>query len=199
MKPAFFLVALLTLGHTVTAQSDSDTTTRKTMDIQKEIIVNKPIAEVWDLLGNRYGEGYKWARGLYHSEAQGSPVIEGAMCSNRSCETSFGHLNEEIRVFKPNEQLSYEVVEGFPGFIKKGVNNWYLTKVSETETRVSMRFEGETQGFAGVIMGPMMKMNLGKGLEGALFDFKHYVETGKPSPEKVKDQEKYLKKQKQAA
>ena len=169
------------------------------MDIQKETIVNKPIEEVWDLLGNRYGDGYKWARGLYHSEVQGAPTIEGAVCSNRSCETSFGHLNEEIRVFKPNEQLSYEVVEGFPGFIKKGVNNWYLTRISDHETKVAMRFVGETQGIAGAIMGPMMKMNLSKGLEGALYDFRHYLETGKPSPEKIKDNRKNEKKLKKAA
>jgi len=161
------------------------------MDIQKEIIVNQSIDQVWDLLGNRYGEGYKWARGLYHSEAQGNPTIEGAVCSNRACDTSFGQLDEEIRIFKPNQQLSYEVVEGFPNFIKKGVNNWYLEKISSQQTQVKMRFVGETQGLLGLIMGPMMKMNLAKGLAGALSDFKHYAETGKPSPAKVKDIQKH--------
>ena len=169
------------------------------MDVKKAIIVNKPVAEVWNVLGNQYGEADQWARGLYHSQAEGKPQIEGAVCNNRSCDTSFGQLWEEVRVFKPNEQLSYEVIKGFPGFIKKGVNNWYLTKVSNHQTKVSMHFVGETQGFLGLIMGPMMRMNLNKGLGEALSDFKHYVETGKPSPEKIRDNQKNHKRLQTAA
>ena len=169
------------------------------MDVKKELIVDKPISEVWEVLGNQYGSAYKWARGLYHSEGKGTPVLKDATCSNRTCDTSFGQLQEEVKVFKPNQQLSYEVIEGFPGFIKTGVNNWYLRKISEQRTEVTMHFVGETQGLMGMLMGPMMKMNLSKGLSQALQDFKYYVEHGKPSPEKIKDNTKNAKRIKQAA
>lgn len=166
------------------------------MEVKKEIIVNQSIGEVWEVLGNQYAEAYKWARGLYHSEGEGQPKIQGATCNNRLCDTSFGALREEVRVFKPNQQLSYEVIEGFPGFIKKGINNWYLKKVSETQTQVTMHFVGETQGVMGLLMGPMMKMNLNKGLGEALLDFKHYVEKGEPSPAKIRDNKKHAKRMK---
>ncbi|EAQ42431.2 hypothetical protein MED152_06915 [Polaribacter sp. MED152] len=169
------------------------------MEVKKEIIVNKSITEVWEVLGNQYGEAYKWARGLYHSEAHGLPKISGAICSNRTCDTSFGKLQEEVRVFKANEQLSYEVVKGFPSFIETGVNNWYLNEIGANRTKVTMHFVGKTEGFMGVIMGPMMKMNLKKGLGQALSDFKFYVENDKPSPEKLKDNKKNSKKLKAVA
>lgn len=169
------------------------------MEVKKEIIINKPIDEVWEVLGNQYGEAYKWARGLYHSEAHGKPKINGAVCSNRACDTSFGKLREEVKVFQPNKQLSYEVIEGFPSFVETGINNWYLSKLDDNRTKVTMHFQGKTTGIMGAIMGPMMKMNLKKGLGQALSDFKYYVENGKPSPEKIKDKKKNSKKLKSVA
>lgn len=165
------------------------------MDVKKEIAVNKPISEVWEVLGNQYADAYKWARGLYHSEGFGAPKLEGASCNNRTCDTSFGRIQEEIRVFDSNNYiLEYEVIKGFPGFIKQGINKWTLTKVNDRQTKVVMHFKGETQGFLGIIMGPMMGYQLKKNLGDVLGDFKYYVETGKPSPGKLKDAEKYAKK-----
>lgn len=169
------------------------------MEVQKEIIVNKSVQEVWEVLGNQYAQAYKWARGLYHSEGEGAPLIPGATCNNRSCDTSFGQIREEVRVFEPNQQLSYEVIEGFPGFVKKGVNNWYIKEVSPGKTKVQMHFVGDTQGLMGMVMGPMMKMQLSKGLGEVLGDFKYYVEQGRPSPEKIKDNQKNQHKVKAAA
>ena len=34
------------------------------MEFKREIIIHKPVAEVWEVLGNHYGEAYKWASGL---------------------------------------------------------------------------------------------------------------------------------------
>ena len=169
------------------------------MEVKKDIIVNRSLSAVWEVLGNQYTEAYKWSRGLYHSQGEGVPKLEGAACNNRSCDTSFGQIREEIRVFKPNQQLSYEVIEGFPGFIKQGINNWYLEKVSEDRTLVSMHFVGETQGILGILMGSMMRVNLNKGLGEALEDFKHYLEKGIPSPGKVKDNQKNQKRLRAAA
>lgn len=62
-----------------------------------------------------------------------------------------------------------------------------------------MRFSANTKGGIGAIMGPVMKMQLSTGLAGALADFKFYVETGQPSSEKIKDNEKNVKRLKVAA
>ena len=55
-----------------------------------------------------------------------------------------------------NHILEYEVIKGFPGFIKQGINRWDLKRISNEKTKVSMHFKGETQGLMGLIMGPMM-------------------------------------------
>ena len=157
------------------------------MEIKKSLILNAPIDRVWDVLGNDFGGAAKWASGLYHSEGYGAPQLAGAACNNRACDTSFGKIKEVIRVFDAkNHHLAYEVIEGFPGFIKSGVNNWRLTSLGD-KTRVDIHFIAVTRGLLGKIMGPMMKMQMGKALGNAGEDFKAYVETGRPSARKAKE------------
>lgn len=165
------------------------------MEIKKEITINKPAEEAWDVLGNQFTETHKWARGLDHVEGSGQPKFEGASCSNRTCEVpGFGTIQEEIKKFDAqNHILQYEVLEGFPGFITSAINTWTLRQV-RNQTIVSMHMKMETKGLKGAIMGPMMKMQLNKTVEGVLQDFKIFVETGKVSEQKEKELAKYLKK-----
>lgn len=169
------------------------------MEVKKEIIVNKPISKVWEILGNQYSDAYKWARGLYHSQAQGEPKINGAACNNRAFDTSFGKLREEVKIFQYNKQFSYEVIEGFPSFVETGTNNWYLSELDDNRTKVTMHFKGKTTCVMSTTMGPMMKLNLKKGLGQALSDFNYYLENDKPTPEKIKDNNKNRKKVKTLA
>lgn len=160
------------------------------MEIKRSFTVNKPVAEVWDILGNDYGGANKWATGLYHTEGYGKPTHAGAPCSNRTCETAQGTITEAVRTFDAqNYHLAYEVIEGFPGFVESGVNNWRLTPQGE-KTKVDIHFIAITRGLLGSLMAPMMKWQLGKTFDRVLGDFKYYVEHGKPSPAKEKENAK---------
>ena len=165
------------------------------MNIQKEILVNKPASEVWEVLGPQFEDAYKWARGLDHSQGHGEPVFDGAACSNRTCEVpGFGEIQEVIKKFDAEKHiLSYEVTHGFPGFITSAVNTWRLT-AQGFNTKVEMNMEMQTKGIKGAIMGPMMKMNLNKMISGVLSDLKTYVEKGAPSEYKMKELAKAARK-----
>lgn len=157
------------------------------MNIKKKITVNKNIEKAWDVLGNQFGEAYKWASGLNHSNAYGKPQLEGTTCNNRSCDTTQGKIEEVIRTFdSKNYILEYEVIDGFPFFVDTGINKWQLTANGIT-TNVNIDFNLKTKGLMGFIMNPMLKMQMNKLIGFALEDFKHYVETGQPSPRKVKE------------
>ncbi|MEO1438255.1 MAG: SRPBCC family protein [Bacteroidota bacterium] len=164
------------------------------MDFRKSTTVDQPINQVWDLLGNQYGEAYKWASGLYHSIPVGKPKIEGAICNNRTCELPSGMIKEEVRKFDAkNHILSYEVIEGFPFFVDQAINTWTL-QAQGNKTRVDMHLVMTTKGFVGKLMQPMLKLQMGNLLQNAIDDFKHYSETGKPSPRKAKEIAKLAKK-----
>lgn len=160
------------------------------MDFRHQIIIDQPIEKVWEVLGDQYGQAYKWARGLSHSEGTGQPQLSGASCSNRTCQTTQGTIKEVITKFDTqNYVLQYAVIEGFPFFVDEGVNTWKLTKKGN-KTQVDMHLVVTTKGVMGAVMRPMMKMQMNKLTSGVLGDFKHYVETGKPSPEKAKELQK---------
>lgn len=157
------------------------------MNIKKEILVNKSVEVAWDVLGNQFGEAYKWASGLNHSNAYGKPQLEGASCNNRACDTTQGKIKEVIRIFDPKQYtLAYEVIEGFPFFIDTAINKWTLIPNGKT-TRVNIDFNMETKGLMGFLMKPMMKMQMNKLLGFVLEDFKYFVENGQPSPRKMKE------------
>ncbi|MFD2561474.1 SRPBCC family protein [Aquimarina rubra] len=165
------------------------------MEFKKEIIINKPIEAVWDVLGNQFGDAYKWASGLNHSKAFSPPRINGAPSNNRSCELPSGKIKEVIREFDANKHiLEYEVIEGFPFFVDTAINNWQLTKISADRTQVEMHLVVKTRGLIGSIMNPMMRMQLNKQLVHIPNDLKHFVETGKPSQNKEKEQQKLSQK-----
>jgi len=165
------------------------------MEFKKEVIINKPIEAVWEILGNQFGDAYKWASGLNHSKAFSPPVIDGAPSNKRACELPSGKIKEIIKKFDHrNYILEYEVIEGFPFFVDTAINNWQLTQVSLEITKVDMHLVVKTKGLVGSIMNPMMKMQLKKQLTHIPNDLKHFVETGNPSQNKAKEIEKLSKK-----
>ena len=158
------------------------------MEIKRTFTVNKSIDATWAVLGNDYGGAYKWGTGLYHTEGKGTPTLSGAEFDQRYCETNVGNITEKVLVFDPKSyQLSYEVIDGFPGFVKSGVNTWTLRQLSPNKTEVSVHFVAVLGGIVGTIMKPIMNWQLSKSFDQVLEDFKVYVETGKPSATKAKE------------
>ena len=148
-----------------------------------------------DILGNQFGDAYKWASGLNHSKGYGAPTIIEAPSNNRACDLPSGKIKEVIRTFDPqNYELEYEVIEGFPFFVDTAINNWQLNEIGSDTTRVNMHLIVTTKGLVGGIMAPMMKIQLTKQIASIPNDLKHFVETGQPSPHKTKELQKLSKK-----
>ena len=164
------------------------------MEFKREIIIIKPIEEVWEILGNQFGSACEWASGINHSSTYGKPNLPDAPSNNRACDTTSGKIKEVITKFNPtNYELEYEVLEGFPFFVDLGKNNWKLTKAGQA-TKVNMQLSIITKGIFGTLMSPMMKIQINKVADNVLVDLKHYTETGNPSPLKMKELAKLAKK-----
>lgn len=156
------------------------------MKITTEIIVNKPVLTVWEIVGNQFGSAHIWASSLTHTEGSGRKMTE-QVCENRTCDIKgMGRIHEKLLEFDPkNFALTYEVMNGFPFFVERGINRWTMTEEGSS-TRVQSVAEITTQGFVGVLMAPMMKMQMTGLMNRFLEDLKHYAETGKLHPRKLK-------------
>ena len=163
------------------------------MEFKREIIINAPAEKVWEVLGTQFGRVCDWASGVNKSSASAHSAANTDY-TNRACDTTSGKIKEVVNVFDPQRhELEYEVIEGFPFFVKTGKNNWKLTAVG-SKTKVNMNLQIVTQGFVGKIMRPMMKMQMNKIADNAVDDLKVYVETGKPSARKAKELAKMTRK-----
>lgn len=156
------------------------------MKITTEIIINKPALTVWEIVGNQFGSAHIWASALTHTEGSGRKVAE-QVCEDRTCDIKgMGHIHEKLLDFDPKRlTLKYEVIDGFPFFVERGVNRWTLTQEGSS-TRLQSVAEITTQGLIGMLMAPLMKIQMTGLMHRLLEDLKHYVETGTPHPRKVK-------------
>ena len=163
------------------------------MEFKREIIINKSIEDVWEILANRFGSACQWASGINHSNAFGTPELPDAPANNRACDTTSGNVKEVITKFNSDiHELEYQVLESFPFFVELGKNNWRLHEKGN-HTKVKMHMTIVTKGLFGMIMSPLMKIQIDKVANNVMNDLKHYAETGNPSPMKIKELEKLAK------
>jgi hypothetical protein len=155
------------------------------MKIIKELSINKPIADVWEVLGNQFGAIDQWASLISKSEVSGEPKFPGVSFTFRSTETEKGPTKQELTSWNPEQHaLSYKAIAGTPGFFKSVTASWSLTLMDQSTTKLTLDFEVKFKGIA-AILTPLVKMKLGKIGDTLLDDFKYYVENGKPHPRKV--------------
>ena len=155
------------------------------MKIVKKLTINKPVAEVWDVLGNQFGEIDKWASLISRSEMSGESTMPGMPHSIRSTETTGGPTKQELTAFKPEQHIiAYKAIAGTPGFFKSVNAEWSLINKNDNATDLTLDFEVQLKGL-GALLTPIVKMKLGKVGDELLDDFKFYVENGKPHARKL--------------
>lgn len=161
------------------------------MIIEKEIIVNKSIANAWQVLGAEFANAHVWASSLSHSEGSGTK-FNGSECNERSCDINgMGKIREKLLQFSnDNHSLSYVVEQGMPSMVKYATNSWSLTSLGQTKTKLKIKMDFTLSRIMGFIMQPMMKMKMSKMGNAFLADFKYYVENGRPSEAKIKSLKK---------
>ncbi|MDG1331097.1 MAG: SRPBCC family protein [Crocinitomicaceae bacterium] len=196
MKNVFRTLAiLLTLNTAVMAQ--------KEFNVDREIEINVSAEQLWEMVGPGFVEVYKWSSNVDHAEGSGKSEFEGAVCSNRSCAVNvkgFSSIAEKLTNYSiDNKTLSYEVVEGMPGFMVLAENTWTVVPISESKSKLVMKGRFSTKGLMGTMMRGMMKKKMGETLEMVLNDAKVYAETGVPSAVKQARIAEFEKKQKKAA
>lgn len=192
------LIAILILTFTFTT-----TMAQKGFELQKEILIDVPASELWEMVGPGFVEVYKWSSNVDHAEGKGEGEFEGAVCSERFCEVNvkgFSKISEKLTKYNEQEMnLAYEVREGMPGFITKAVNDWTVVPVNATQSKLVMKAEFGSKGLMGAMMKGMMRKKMNQTLETVLMDAKVYAETGKISENKRKRIAELQGKQKKAA
>lgn len=163
------------------------------MELIQEIIIDKPIADCWEVLGNQFTDIHKWASPVNHAVGDGKTGVNGAACDIRGCNISgMGDITEKVTDFDPqNHYLAYDIISGLPAMMKSAKNTWQLIALSESRTKVNMKGTVAPNGMMGRLMKPMMKIKFGKMTRDMLGELKYYVENGQPHDRKIKAAKKF--------
>ncbi len=159
------------------------------MKLALEVTANAPIDRVWEILGPGYVNAGDWASAVYISHPRvGEAKVAGAPAAGRVCQTSLGPFTESIEEYDSvNHRVAYSATgDKMPGFVKSLVNSWTLTPAGSGRTKVRMELNADIAFPFNVLMGWMMKMQFRGALKDSIEDLKHYAETGKPHPRKLK-------------
>ncbi|MDP2385709.1 MAG: SRPBCC family protein [Bacteroidota bacterium] len=175
------LIATLFSSKTISAKE------KDPIVIKQELIIDANIDKAWQVLGPQFADAYKWASSIKHSEARDHNSFNGSSCTERGCNVKgMGDIKEKLLIYsEANHQISYQVYEGMPKMVKYASNTWTLTDLGNGKTKVEINLEMKTGGMMGSMMGGMMKKKMTKMASGVIAEFKYYVETGMPHPNKI--------------
>ena len=163
----------------------------RTLQFNEEVTINKPIDEVWEILGNQFTKPHLWASNFKSSKPGGDPKLPGLTYRHRATVTESGDNWQELDLFdSKNYALSYHISKGVPSIAKRAVGDWRLTKISETQTQLNVDFILETKGLLGFVMSPVASKKVGKASTEIVEEFKYYVENEKPHHRKLASTEK---------
>ena len=161
------------------------------MRISTSTTIERPASDVWDLLGRRFGEASTWASSISASQAVGEPSIAGAPCGRRECRVAVPgaeHLVEELVAYDDASMtLTYRLAEGMQRVARSAHNTWSVVPLGENasqlriEAVVDLAPTGRALGFG---LRPYLSAMGRRNAD----DFKTYVETGRPSARKLRQE-----------
>jgi len=158
------------------------------INLKYKRVINKPIAQVWDIIYKEFPTIEKWATGVYTSRGP-----KGNEKFDRMCVVSFGKINEYfVKVDEKNYHFTFSVT-GMPFFVKKVRSTWSLRKLSPNKTEITFNPRLTTKGIIGMIMEIPLKYQFQKLVVQVGKDIAVYAETGRLSSAKRKENNKRKK------
>lgn len=144
--------------------------------------------DLWQIVGPGFEIAGNWATAVDHSEGAGTPIHEGATCSERTCKLNakgFSNIKEIITIYDEQKKiLAFDVTEGLPGFVQVSNSHWQIIDLGNNQCKIEITITAKADKFMGTIMGGMLKSNFKKTIPTIFRDLKIYAETGSISKEK---------------
>lgn len=163
------------------------------MQIKQQFSVNASVDRVWEILGPQFDRVSVWASGVYGSQSRDTgKTLPNAPCSGRICETKIGSFKETITQYDEKRKILSYTAQGdkMPFFVKQMSNTWTTESLGQNKTQVGICMEISLMPIFNLVMGPMMRMQMGGVLKEVGEEMKYFAENGVPHPRKREVQHK---------
>jgi hypothetical protein len=159
------------------------------------IVINAPAAKVWRVLAHEFDTIGLWASAIPASRGLSEvPAPAAAGVGARVCATAvpgFGEIRETFTSYDEDAMhFAYKATEGRPWFIKQAANHWRVRALGPSTSEVEAWAEIEVSLFPGVLLAPLLKLQLGRTGAQTFDDLKYYVEHDQVHLRKLKAQQK---------
>ena len=103
------------------------------MKVKKEVIIEKKVEDVWEVMGNQFAQVDVWCSNFKTSKPGGKAKFPGLDYSYRDTTTDRGQTIQELDSFDPaKHSLNYHITKGAPGIAKKASAVWSLISIEPT-------------------------------------------------------------------
>ena len=161
------------------------------MKLIQEIVIDKPIEEVWEILAIKFDRAADWMSVIPKSvEKIEGEKIEGAPMTGRICDLSTKpngpQVDETILSYdeKTHDMKVRVVPVGGKVPVVQNEIVFSARDLGDGKTRVIWDSNIELKPI-GKILYPVLKAGLNKGFNDQLEELKFFVENGQPHPRKV--------------
>ena len=153
---------------------------------RSELIINKDIQTVWEVMGNQFPDVHRWSSNFTASKSGGAPKLANLDYLYRETITERGVTVQEVDVFNPdNYSVKYHITKGAPAIAKMASGHWYLERITDEKTNVVIEFFLETEGIKARMLSPLIKKKIGANGAEIAKELKYYIENGKAHPNKA--------------
>ncbi len=153
------------------------------MNITVKLSIHKPIAAVWEVMGNQFGHAHRWSSNFKTSKPGGEAKFEGLAYSLRDTTTDRGNTIQELTAFDPhNYSLTYHITQGAPPIAQKAGATWSLVAEGENVTSLNLEFVMEPKMPLAAEMEGKLKQGLTASVNELAEELKYYLENGVPHP-----------------
>ena len=153
------------------------------MEIKVQVTINKPIADVWEVMGNQFGHAHLWSSNFQSSKPGGEAKFKGIDYSYRDTTTPNGNTIQELTEFDAkNFSLSYEIKTGRPEIARFVSSHWYLEESAEGII-VYMDSVMEPKMELPAEMAEKIQLGLMASFNQLANELKYYLENGVPHPD----------------
>jgi hypothetical protein len=159
------------------------------------VVIDAPATKVWRVLAHEFDSIGRWASAIPASRGLSEvPVPPGAEVGARVCAAAIPGFRKIQETFTSYDEdamsFAYKATAGHPWFIRRAENHWRVRSLGPSTSEVEAWAEVEMSLFPGVLLAPLIKLQLGRTGSQTFEELKYYVERDQVHPRKLKAQEK---------
>jgi polyketide cyclase/dehydrase/lipid transport protein len=162
------------------------------MKFTKIVEIKKPVSLVWRTMATDFDQASIWMASVQRSYAKSERAIaknapmHGRICHLSSSDTK-NMVDETIAEFDESHHIfRFEVVPlNMPAIFPFHKNKVVITMTKLADGGTEMRWDLDVHlRLAGLLLYPLVKVGLSKGIDNIIGELKFYVENGHPHPRK---------------